>query len=244
MKRMLFPGFLQVRIKELLLLVLLLAIACSLLFYKSIRQDNAFQDLAEENRRLSTRLEALGTQVANSQPGVSQGELEASLSQFRDELNHDIRMDGLQEKLEMGRLRSEMDSEQLFSFPFDMVTLDVLNQTGFRMIQNNNGAFYVGVQNVEPYLKGYQFSLVIGNPQTCSYGKGTATCYWAPEGLDEALTAGERRNAILRGSSFPIELSGVVRAGRWNTFTCYVPGVTEADLGSLSIALDLDGISF
>jgi len=243
MKKTNLLKFLQVRSKDLLLLILLLAISCGLLFYRSSLQDHAIQELLKENQQFFTRMDMVSSQLNKKIDCINQHDLEMALAQMKDDVEKGIEIGRIQDQLSSGRILDSLNTDPRLRYPYALVTIDVLHQTGYWMVQNDNGSFYVGVKDVNPYLKGYQLSLVIGNPQSCTYGKGTATLYWAPEGLDEAVTANERRNAIRRGESFPIELNSAIRAGKWNTYTCYIPGLVEEDLAALSISLDVDGIS-
>lgn len=123
------------------------------------------------------------------------------------------------------RLSARIDDESI-----RQVQLNCSEPNGFARVESNNGTFYIGCEDVQPFLDGFKLILRIGNPYFAAYGAAALHLSWW-SGLPSAR------------HSVQVTLTGKLRPGIWNRVEVRLTPATNDDLKSTFVSLEVNQVS-
>ncbi|HWE51412.1 MAG TPA: hypothetical protein VG273_16590 [Bryobacteraceae bacterium] len=123
------------------------------------------------------------------------------------------------------------------------VEFDPASPGPYLRIDGGSAPLLISLGTVEPYLDGYKFTVLIGNPTTATFNGFELTAKWAPRlGAEPDADAlmkwfdSQRSKTFSRTEALP--------PGRWTAVDLIVPTTKPQQFGWLELSIALDQISF
>ena len=113
-------------------------------------------------------------------------------------------------------------------------------QKGYCRLDSNNGTFLLSCEKVQPYLDGYQVSLLVGNPYAVSFVGFKLAVTWGPEWNSKTQQYPAWQANLHKKE---IEFADELRAASWNRVKLILTPATPSELAYLVVTMQTDTVS-
>jgi hypothetical protein len=104
-------------------------------------------------------------------------------------------------------------------------------ESGYSIVSTDIGNLIISLEDIEPYLNGYNIKLSVGNPLDLTFN-----------GLTFSVNCSESY-FFDESNEYSTSTSDKIYSGTWNTVILSVPNINEKALENLRIAVSSDSIS-
>lgn len=116
-----------------------------------------------------------------------------------------------------------------------------LSSKNFQMIRSNGFTFFIVVEDVKPYLNGYQLTFLVGNATSADFSECEIKATWNGKFIPGPPEDYYKWEANSKKESFRIP--DTIVAGKWNPIDIILKDVKPEDFESFSLQIELGKLS-